>query len=86
MKMLSDDDLRAIVRDDALTDHRKRALTPDAPVVRGTAHNPDTYFQAREACNPYYDACAEITQAAINPPRAPPSRRKARPSATLRNR
>jgi len=58
--MLSDDDLRAIMHDDAVTEHRKRALTPDHPVVRGTAQNPDTYFQAREAINPYYDACPGI--------------------------
>ncbi|MHC4955430.1 MAG: pyruvate:ferredoxin (flavodoxin) oxidoreductase [Planctomycetota bacterium] len=66
VSMLSDDDLRAVINDDALTAHRKRALTPDHPVVRGTAHNPDTYFQAREAINPYYDACPEIIRDAMN--------------------
>ncbi|MBD2136771.1 pyruvate:ferredoxin (flavodoxin) oxidoreductase [Anabaena sp. FACHB-1237] len=42
--------------------HRGRALTPDRPVLRGTAQNPDVYFQARETVNPFYLACADITQ------------------------
>ncbi|MFM7364343.1 MAG: pyruvate:ferredoxin (flavodoxin) oxidoreductase [Cuspidothrix sp.] len=42
--------------------HRSRALTPDRPVLRGTAQNPDVYFQARETVNPFYLACADITQ------------------------
>ena len=37
--------------------HRERALSPDKPVVRGTAQNPDVFFQAREAISPYYEAC-----------------------------
>src|SRR5262249_14637833 len=41
-------------------DHRRRALTPDRPVVRGTAQNPDVFFQAREAANSFYDACPDI--------------------------
>lgn len=53
---LSDDDLRALTDEDAIAAHRRRALTPDAPVLRGTAQNPDVFFQAREACNPFYDA------------------------------
>ena len=60
--MLSDDDLRAVVDDAAVDEHRRRALTPDHPIVRGTAHNPDTYFQAREACNTFYDACPGIVE------------------------
>ena len=44
---------------------RSAALPPDRPVVRGTAHNPDTYFQAREAINPYYDACPGIIKSAM---------------------
>jgi pyruvate-ferredoxin/flavodoxin oxidoreductase len=51
---LGDNDLRALLDEDAITAHRRRALTPDHPVLRGTAQNPDTFFQAREACNPYY--------------------------------
>ena len=46
----------------SLSDFRKRALTPDAPVTRGTAQNPDIFFQAREACNPYYDRVADIVE------------------------
>jgi pyruvate-ferredoxin/flavodoxin oxidoreductase len=46
--------------------HRRRALTPDRPVLRGTAQNPDTFFQAREACNGYYDACPDLVQAEMD--------------------
>ncbi|MFO1093044.1 MAG: hypothetical protein U0992_06995 [Planctomycetaceae bacterium] len=42
--------------------HRERSLSPDRPVLRGTAQNPDVFFQAREACNPFYDACPGIVQ------------------------
>jgi pyruvate-ferredoxin/flavodoxin oxidoreductase len=51
---LSDDVLRAVLNEDAVAAHRGRALSPDHPVLRGTAQNPDAFFQAREACNPYY--------------------------------
>jgi pyruvate-ferredoxin/flavodoxin oxidoreductase len=57
---LSDDDLRALVDDARVADHRERALSPDHPVLRGTAQNPDTFFQAREAASPYHAACPEI--------------------------
>jgi len=60
IELLSDDDLHAMIRDEAVRAHRERALTPDRPVLRGSAQNPDTFFQAREACNPWYDACAAI--------------------------
>jgi len=63
IEMLSDDDLLALVGDDLVRAHRERALTPDRPVLRGTAQNPDTFFQAREACNRYYAACPGIVQA-----------------------
>jgi pyruvate-ferredoxin/flavodoxin oxidoreductase len=63
---LSDDDLRELVGDELVSAYRKRALTPDAPVLRGTAQNPDTFFQAREACNRYYDACPGIVQSAMD--------------------
>ncbi|MFN7976704.1 MAG: pyruvate:ferredoxin (flavodoxin) oxidoreductase [Vicinamibacterales bacterium] len=59
---LSDDDLRAMLPDDLVAAHRRRALTPDAPVLRGTAQNPDAYFQAREACAPFYAAAPAIVQ------------------------
>jgi pyruvate-ferredoxin/flavodoxin oxidoreductase len=52
--LLSDDDLRALVPYDLVREHRERALSPEHPVVRGTAQNPDVYFQARETVNPYY--------------------------------
>ena len=59
---LTDDDLRAMITDELVAAHRARALTPDKPVLRGTAQNPDAFFQAREACNPFYLACAGIVQ------------------------
>ena len=59
---LSDDDLRALIDDKFVRQHRERAMTPDRPILRGTAQNPDVFFQAREACNPYYRACPTIVQ------------------------
>jgi pyruvate-ferredoxin/flavodoxin oxidoreductase len=63
---LSDEDLRALVDEDAIRAHRERALTPDHPVLRGSAQNPDAFFQAREAANPFYDACPEAVQASMD--------------------
>src|SRR6187551_1580536 len=57
---LGDDDLRALIRETAIYEHRRRGLTPDRPVLRGTAQNPDVFFQAREACNPFHDAVPGI--------------------------
>ena len=54
--LLSDDDLRTLVRPDEIAAHKLRRLRPSAPVMRGTAQNPDVFFQAREASNPYHDA------------------------------
>jgi pyruvate-ferredoxin/flavodoxin oxidoreductase len=62
IERLSDDDLRFMVDENLVKAHRGRALTPDRPVIRGTAQNPDTFFQAREACNRFYLACPEIVQ------------------------
>jgi pyruvate-ferredoxin/flavodoxin oxidoreductase len=62
VELLADEDLRSLVPDELVFAHRSRALTPDRPVIRGTAQNPDVYFQARETVNPYYDACPDITQ------------------------
>ena len=59
---LADDDLRALVSEEAVHAHRARALTPDRPVLRGTAQNPDVFFQAREAANLFYDACPGIVE------------------------
>ena len=63
---LTDDELRALVDEGAVAQHRRRALTPDRPVVRGTAQNPDTFFQAREACNAFYDALPATVQDAMD--------------------
>ncbi len=54
--LLADDQLRALVREDDIAAHKLRRLRPTAPVMRGTAQNPDVFFQAREASNPYHDA------------------------------
>jgi pyruvate-ferredoxin/flavodoxin oxidoreductase len=62
VERLEPDDLRAMLNDEHILAHRKRALTPDSPVLRGTAQNPDVYFQARETVNPYYLACPAIVQ------------------------
>jgi pyruvate/2-oxoacid:ferredoxin oxidoreductase alpha subunit len=59
---LSDDDLRSLFSETAIAAHRQRALTPDRPVLRGTAQNPDVFFQAREAANLFYDACPGIVE------------------------
>jgi len=59
---LQDDDLRALIDETFVRQHRDRALSPDRPVLRGTAQNPDTFFQAREAINPFYRACPAIVQ------------------------
>jgi pyruvate-ferredoxin/flavodoxin oxidoreductase len=62
---LGDDDLQALISEEAVEAHRRRALTPDRPVLRGTAQNPDAFFQAREACNRFYDECPDIVQQAM---------------------
>ena len=59
---LSFDDMRAMIDDELVRSHRARALSPDHPVLRGSAQNPDVYFQARETVNPYYLACPTIVQ------------------------
>jgi pyruvate-ferredoxin/flavodoxin oxidoreductase len=65
IEMLSDDDLHFMIDDDLVRTHRERALSPDRPVIRGTSQNPDTFFQAREASNPFYDACVGHVSAAM---------------------
>ncbi len=62
IERLEDSDLKSMMSDELVAAHRKRALSPDAPVLRGTAQNPDVFFQAREACNGYYTACPEIVE------------------------
>ncbi|AFY44139.1 pyruvate:ferredoxin (flavodoxin) oxidoreductase [Nostoc sp. PCC 7107] len=62
VKLLSDDEIKSLIPDELILEHRARALTPDRPVLRGTAQNPDVYFQSREGANSYYNACPEIVQ------------------------
>ncbi|QOL13405.1 pyruvate:ferredoxin (flavodoxin) oxidoreductase [Dickeya dianthicola] len=63
---LSDAQLRALLPQTAIDAHRERALTPERPVIRGTASNPDTFFQAREATNPWYNAAFGHVEHAMN--------------------
>lgn len=58
--LLEDEQIRAMIDDDLVIAHRNRALNPEKPVMRGTAQNPDTYFQSREASNPYYIKTLEV--------------------------
>ncbi len=60
IEQLRDEDLRALIDDELVRAHRNRALTPDKPVLRGTAQNPDVFFQSRERANPYYEAAPSI--------------------------
>ena len=62
IEQLTDDDLRAMIDDDLVRAHRARALTPDHPVMRGAAQNPDIYFQGRETVNPFYECTPQIVQ------------------------
>ena len=65
IELLSDDQIRKMIDDDLVLAHRRRALNPDNPVIRGTAQNPDVYFQARETVNPYYEAVPGIVETAM---------------------
>ena len=62
IEQLGTDDIRAMIDDDMVMAHRERAMNPDKPVLRGTAQNPDVFFQARETVNPYYLATPDIIQ------------------------
>lgn len=64
--LLSDSQIRAMIRQDLVRAHRDRALNPEHAFVRGTAHNPDTFFQARETVNPYYARVPAIVQATMD--------------------
>jgi pyruvate-ferredoxin/flavodoxin oxidoreductase len=66
VEQLTLDDMRAMISDELVKKHRERALSPDHPFIRGTAQNPDVYFQAREAANPYYLALPTIVQNTMN--------------------
>ncbi len=63
---LTDDDLRALIDEDLIRAHRARALSPEHPVLRGTAQNPDVYFQMRETVNPFYAVTPDLTQDAMD--------------------
>jgi pyruvate-ferredoxin/flavodoxin oxidoreductase len=63
---LTDEELRSIVDEELVRAHRARALSPEHPVLRGSAQNPDVYFQMREAVNPYYTATPGIVQEAMD--------------------
>jgi len=62
VELLTPEEMRPLIDDDLVRAHRKRALSPDHPFIRGTAQNPDVYFQARETVNPYYTDCPDIVQ------------------------
>jgi len=62
IEYLADDELRAMINDDLVLEHRGRGLNPDHPVIRGTAQNPDVYFQGRETANPFYAKVPEIVE------------------------
>ena len=66
IEMLGDEVLRAIIDEDAIAAFRQRALSPDRPSIRGTAQNPDVFFQAREACNPFYAAVPNAVQSVMD--------------------
>ena len=89
--LIPDEQIRAMIDDDLVRAHRARALSPERPVLRGTAHNPDTFFQARESVNPFYANVPDIVQkamdrvGALTGPQVPPvplRRPSARPTAS----
>jgi pyruvate-ferredoxin/flavodoxin oxidoreductase len=66
IETLDDDDVRALISDELVRAHRARALSPERPFIRGTAQNPDVYFQARETVNPFYARVPEVVQRAMD--------------------
>ena len=66
IETLPEEVLRAMIDEKRVAEHRARALSPDHPVIRGTAQNPDVYFQARETVNAFYAKCSEIVQSAMD--------------------
>src|SRR5450755_2709677 len=66
IELLSDEDLRALISEDDVVAHRMRGLSPDHPMLRGSAQNPDVFFQGREASNPFYEAVPAAVQAAMD--------------------
>jgi pyruvate-ferredoxin/flavodoxin oxidoreductase len=66
IEQISSDDMNKMIDYNLIIEHRKRALNPDNPVLRGSAQNPDVFFQARETVNPFYNACPDIVQKAMD--------------------
>jgi pyruvate-ferredoxin/flavodoxin oxidoreductase len=66
IELLTEEIMRSMIDDDLVTAHRLRSMNPDRPVLRGTAQNPDVFFQAREAGNSYYLKCADVVQQAMD--------------------
>ncbi len=66
IELLTDEDLRALVPEELVREHRARALSPERPFIRGTAQNPDVYFQARETVNPFYARTPAVVQDAMD--------------------
>lgn len=62
IEVLPDETIKAMISEELVSAHRKRAMSPDRPVLRGTAQNPDVFFQNRETINTYYNACPDIVQ------------------------
>ena len=62
IERLDESDIRAMIDDELVHAHKARSLSPDHPVMRGTAQNPDVYFQGRETVNPFYDKVPGIVQ------------------------
>ena len=62
VELLENEEMKKMINDELIYEHRARALSPERPFIRGTAQNPDVFFQAREGCNPFYDKCADITE------------------------
>src|SRR5215211_6370093 len=62
LELLADDDLRALIPDELVRAHRERSLSPERPFIRGTAQNPDVYFQARETVNPFYARIPDVVE------------------------
>jgi pyruvate-ferredoxin/flavodoxin oxidoreductase len=63
---LSPETIRAMIDEELITAHRRRAMNPDHPIIRGTSQNPDVYFQGRETVNPFYAALPDIIQAQMD--------------------
>ncbi|HMM61820.1 MAG TPA: pyruvate:ferredoxin (flavodoxin) oxidoreductase, partial [Candidatus Rifleibacterium sp.] len=65
IEIIADEDIKAMIDDKLVLEHRARGLNPDRPTMRGTAQNPDVYFQGRETVNPFYDKTPEVVLKAM---------------------